>query len=472
MNPRRSVFQFLLPGTAFFAFVWAVARACVQSITIDEADTYLAWVARPNPSHWEAASNNHVLNSLLMRLFTSVFGVSHLTVRAPALLGAAIYIASIYLLCVRLAPALQLQWPLFVCLVYNPFIFDHLVAARGYALALGFLTAALAIGAYCLPDLSTCAMTSVCLALSFAANFSFAFVDLAAMLAIFIWACARTQAIQARARLLGACVLPGLLVSVFVSAPGVLHWPKGQLEYGAHSLRETFHTVAEASLYRPNPQIVNPILLGWIEQGRVYLLPLVLALAAWQWARHRNAFAMALLAIAAAALGAHWLTLKLFHVLLPRDRTAIWIVPLLTLAIGAAAANRRALTCMLYVMSIYYLLCLRLTYFKEWSWDADVNRIYPVVAWYNHTYGVTDVASSWLYSASLNFYRLQSGRESLDEIPGQLQPSGGHALYVLNWAFDEAFLKEQHLRVVYRAPDTDAVVAIRPQLEAHAFPIN
>ena len=38
------------------------------------------------------ASNNHVLNSLLMRLFTSVFGVSHLSVRAPALLGAALYI--------------------------------------------------------------------------------------------------------------------------------------------------------------------------------------------------------------------------------------------------------------------------------------------------------------------------------------------------------------------------------------------
>ena len=472
MNLRRSAFQSLLPGTALFAFVWAVARACVQSITIDEADTYLAWVARPNPSHWEAASNNHVLNSLLMRLFTSVFGVSHLTVRAPALLGAALYIASAFLLCIALTPALRLQWPLFVCLVYNPFIFDHLVAARGYALALGFLTAALAIAAYRKPDISSCAASSVCIALSFAANFSFAFVDAAAMLAIFIWACARTQAIQARARLMGACVLPGLLVSVFVSAPGVLYWPKGQLEYGAHSLGETFHTIAEASLYRPNPQIVNPILLGWIEQSRAYLLPMLFALAAWQWVRHRNEVAMALLAIVAAALGTHWLALKLFHVLLPRDRTAIWIVPLLTLAIGAAAAHRRVLTCMLYVMSIYYVLCLRLTYFKEWSWDADVNRIYPVVAWYNHTYGVTDVASSWLYSSSLNFYRLQSGRESLDEIPGQLRPSGAHALWVLNWAFDEAFLKEQHLRVVYRAPNTDAVVAIRPQLEAHAFPIN
>ena len=43
----------------------------IQSITIDEADTYLVWVARSNPSHWEASSNNHVLNSLLMRLSTS-----------------------------------------------------------------------------------------------------------------------------------------------------------------------------------------------------------------------------------------------------------------------------------------------------------------------------------------------------------------------------------------------------------------
>ena len=461
MNPRRSVFQFLLPGTALFAFVWAVARACVQSITIDEADTYLAWVARPNPSHWEAASNNHVLNSLLMRLTTSVFGVSHLTVRAPALLGAAIYIAAIYLLCVKLTPLRKLQWPLFVCLVYNPFIFDHMVAARGYALALGFLMAALAIAVCRKPAAASLAACSVCVALSFAANFSFAFVDAAAMLAILIWACARTQAIQVRVRLLGACVLPGLLVSVFLSAPAVLHWPKGDLAYGAHSLGETFRTVAQSSLYRPNPQMVNPMLLLGIEKVKNYLLPVLLILAAWQWVRRRNTLALVLLAIMATALGAHWLLLKSFHVLLPRDRTAIWIVPLLTLAIGVVAANRRALTVMLYVMSFYYVLCLRLTYFKEWSWDADVNRIYPVIARYNHDYGVTDVVSNWQYVASLNFYRLQSGGESLDEIPGPLQLPGGHSLYVLNWAFDEAFLKEQHLRVVYRAPDTDAVVAIR-----------
>ena len=154
--------------------------------------------------------------------------------------------------------------------------------------------------------------------------------------------------------MLGACVLPGLLVSVFLSAPVVLHWPKGQLEFGAYSLGETFHTVAQSSLYQPNPEIVNPMLLAPIERIRRYLLPFLLVLAGWQWVRRRNPVAVALLAIVAATLAAHWLAFHLAGILLPRDRTAIWIVPLLTLAIGAAAADRRALTAMLYVMSIYF----------------------------------------------------------------------------------------------------------------------
>jgi hypothetical protein len=460
------VARFILPGAAIFALLWAVARACVQSITIDEADTYLFWVARNDLSHWDVASNNHVLNSLLMRLFTSVFGVSHLSVRAPALIGAALYIFAAYLLCRKLTPDLRVQWPVFVCLVYNPFVFDYLVAARGYALALGFLMCMLAVAAYSRLDAAACALCSVCAALSFAANFPFAFVDAFALLAILTWACAGTEATGTRVRLLGACVLPGLLVSIFLSAPAVLHWPKGQLNFGAHSLGEMFSTVARASMYRLNPLMVNPLLYPILQHAKPFLLPALLVLAAWQWVRWRPAVSGALLGILTATIGAHWLLLKLFHVLLPMDRTAIWIVPLCVLAIGAAAANRRALTVMLYVMSFYFLLCLRLNYFKEWDWDADVNKIYPVLAWYNHTYGVRDVASNWQYGSALNFYRLQSGRESFGEIESPVPIPTNRSLYVLYYPFDEDFIRQQHLRVVYHAPNTEAVVAARPEAEA------
>ena len=44
------------------------------------------------------------------------------------------------------------------------------------------------------------------------------------------------------------------------------------------------------------------------------------------------------------------------------------------------------------------------------------------------------------------------------------------SLYVLCYPFDEDFIKCQHLRVVYHAPDTDAVVAIRPEAESAGTP--
>jgi hypothetical protein len=240
-----------------------------------------------------------------------------------------------------------------------------------------------------------------------------------------------------------------------------------------------FATVARASLYRLNPQIVNPILLQLLDHVKPFLVPALLVLAAWQWVRWRPAISGALLGILTASVAAHWLLWLLLRVPLPMDRTAIWIVPLSVLAIGAAAANRRALTVMLYLMSFYFVLCLRLNYFKEWDWDADVNKIYPVLAWYNHTYGVRDVASDWLYVASLNFYRVQSGRESFGEIEGPQQLPTDRSLYVLHYNVDEDFIKRQHLRVVYHAPNTDAVVAVRPEAEAGwgraaraAIPIN
>ena len=45
-EPTISKPSLLLGCTAAFALFWVIARACVQSITIDEADTYLGGVAK------------------------------------------------------------------------------------------------------------------------------------------------------------------------------------------------------------------------------------------------------------------------------------------------------------------------------------------------------------------------------------------------------------------------------------------
>ena len=110
--------RLILGSAAVFAMAWAVARAYVQSITIDEADTYNSFVFRHLYLWW--AANNHIVNSTLMYGFTEWLGTSQFTVRLPALLGAALYIAAVYRLCRLLGASLLVQVTLFLCMVFNP----------------------------------------------------------------------------------------------------------------------------------------------------------------------------------------------------------------------------------------------------------------------------------------------------------------------------------------------------------------
>jgi 4-amino-4-deoxy-L-arabinose transferase-like glycosyltransferase len=484
---------------------WVVARACVQSMTIDEADTYLSCAAPPDPSHWQSSLNNHVLNSALMRLFTTVFGPSHLSVRLPALIGAAIYILAAYWLCRMIGGHWTLEWPLFLCLVYNPLVMDFLVAARGYGLATAFLVAVIAIAAHSHrsgpASPPACALCSVCLALSLAANFSFAFVDAASLLLICLWACAGLQPgrrIREGARLLAACCLPGLAVFWFLSLSVLLRWHKGEVILGAASVPEMVGSVVTASLFQLNPQVANRIVYKWFHPLGPVLFPvlaltlafvLVLILrqrrALFQDARARWLAALGGLAGGALALtlALHLLALHFFRLPLPKSRTAVYFVPLAMIVAGTAAAirvpsrlgriGRTGLLAALFLLGAYHILCLRLTYFYEWPWDADVRQAYDVLAYYNHAYGARSVAASWPFTASLNFYRIASGKETFSTFapePADGLPPG-RQIYVLLCPNEERCLTRYGLKAVYRSERGDMVVAIQPALEAKPCPV-
>ena len=130
---------------AIAAICLVIVRACLQSITIDEANTCLDFVAGSWPAHWYPSSGNHVLNSALAKLVTTIFGINELTLRTPAILGAIVYISSALWFCLLVTSRKLLQVPMFICLVYNPMVLDYLIAARGYSLAMGFLLAALTL---------------------------------------------------------------------------------------------------------------------------------------------------------------------------------------------------------------------------------------------------------------------------------------------------------------------------------------
>jgi hypothetical protein len=485
--PGRRVQEFILPGLALSAVAWAILRASLQSVTIDEAFTYLYFVAGPIRNVWMSSSNNHVLNSLLMWIVTHVFGPSSITLRAPALLGAVFYIFICKFLCQSVTDRFSLQLPLFICLTFNPFIGDFMVAARGYSLANAFFIAAVAIPVWYhvkgWPSLQgCCSLASLALGLSFAANFSFAFVDGAAFLALVVWA----AAIAGRQRgsvvpIVLSCVLPGLFVAVLICGYPLWYWQKNDMWQGAHSLREMFGSLVASSVYqlplRFRIDFLGPSLLALIAILCACRAAVAMTDASRSeretHARALRELGIALAGIATLTVLISWLAFRFDMLLLPMGRTAIYLVPLVTLSGGIVAAMpapsavarwlRRASTAAFICLACYFLACLRLSYFREYEWDADLKEVYPVLARLNHTYGVTDAGVAGLYVAVLNYYRVVSNQETFPEFKFESSdPPAGRSVYVVNAVTQRRIIEEQNLVVIYHGKVTDVVVAVKP----------
>ena len=474
-------------GLAAFAMVWAIVRAHVQSITIDEAVTFTNFVRPVRPTFWTAHANNHLLNSILTWGFARVFRASNLVARSGALIGAAVYILASYFLSSLVADRFLLRVFLFICLVFNPFIFDYLVAARGYGLASGFLLSAICFVAYALAPnadnrrvLRACILASLSIALSFVSNFSFALVDAATIVMLYLWASKRASA-KTRLTLAAACFLPALLVAATLSVPVLLRWNRAELNYGAASLGETFASLYQASFYQLIPVARKSIFMN----SPSILLPSLGLFAVWQarlilihWRSERDArsrwlaaFAAVPIVAVAAALLMHWILFRIMKIPLPLDRTGIYVVVLITLFLGiltavpiptrAGALSRRGLTILMVILGSYFLLCIRVSYFKEWKWDSDTDKLYSVLAAYNHSCGLKDIGTNWHYDAALNYYRNASGRETFPKIPPSDDLAPGKRAYVLYDAEDRGFLVSRGLNVVYRTP-SGALIALDP----------
>lgn len=466
--------RWILGSAAAFAMAWAITRAAVQSITIDEADTYNLFVSRR--LYLSYAANNHILNSTLMYGFTHWLGLSQFTARIPALIGAALYIAAVYRLCRLLVGKAEtggsrfVQLTVFVCLVFNPFIFDHLVAARGYGLALAFLLWALVYSAWWHLEgrgslMGACAVSSLCAGLSVDANFSFAFVNLAAMTAILL--CAWHQRPNQWIRLLAASVLPGAAATAMVSGYALSHLSPGELIYGARSLGDTFGSIVKSSLFQNRFVLLKPLVFPLVgATGLLWLSYLLFRGRATKIAR----CGLVAAAIFAATVVIHWVAFRKFGLLLPKDRTGLFFFPI-GMAAAAVLASipppspvgrylRAGFVGSLAVMAVYFLLCLRLTYFKEWLWGSDVQKTYSVLACLNRTQQVTRVASTWEYRASLNFYQLAQPTpiQTIDE---QFDPQRTQ-VYVVDMFHTPEALQGKDLKIFYRSPTTDLVLAARP----------
>ena len=483
-DPRSRVHRPLAVGIALVAMGLVLVRAWIQSATIDECDSFLTFGAKAQPFQWYPSSGNHVLNTIVVRFFTYGFGVSHLTLRSSAIIGAAIFIIACYQLCRIISTSELVRIPLFACLVFNPFVLDYLIAARGYSLALGFLMTAAFVSIRALTRseklLSSAAAVSLMAGLSFSANFAFAWMD-AAILFVF-WYLANKLYRPRWYSFASACIFPGLIAVVFLAGHTVLSWPKGQLYFGASTVREMWHSLAVASVYVPNAEVVNPLLmpvfavlmdiLPYIYYSAGALLGLSAVFIVIKRRGHdRVASAAALVAGALAlAFGLYWLMHRVFRILLPMDRTGLFFVVLSTVLFGILVEMqdesmfsrivRPIGIGVLIAGSVYFLGCLRLSHFREWKFDADTKHGYEALEQAARRYDIHDVVTEWPYTGAMKFYDLYYGHPCGLRILGMPEtPQSDRLLYVLYQAEDGELLKRPDMKVIYHDEPSGLVVA-------------
>jgi hypothetical protein len=138
-NRSKLLLYFYIPVSVLL-LVYTTVRAYMLSLTIDEAHTFLTFVPmsfidiiRYNNI---VDANNHILNTLLIKLISHFFGNSELVLRIPNLIGHAIYLMASYFIVKKIkSPVIAVSG--FLLLNFNPILLEFFSLARGYGLATG-----------------------------------------------------------------------------------------------------------------------------------------------------------------------------------------------------------------------------------------------------------------------------------------------------------------------------------------------
>jgi Dolichyl-phosphate-mannose-protein mannosyltransferase len=144
MNRRTDV---LLVAIAMAFGIYVLNRAWLIPITVDECSTAVSHVPRSAFDtlfyQSDANPNNHILNTLLIKAFTGMFGWHPFVVRIPALFGALLYAFAGLMLSRKISQYAWIGVFTYLMLLCQPYMLEFFSLARGYALGLGLLLTAM-----------------------------------------------------------------------------------------------------------------------------------------------------------------------------------------------------------------------------------------------------------------------------------------------------------------------------------------
>ena len=418
-------------------------RAMTQSVTPGEAWNYYRFIG---PEWAEALSrfdiNNHVLNTLLVRISTACFHLTELSLRLPSLLAGVLYLWVVWRMARRWFGDGLVFLAVIGLLTLNPLVVDALSEARGYGLALASWMWALELILESVESFSGSKLNlaAMFLGLSVAASLAFA-APAAALLAVFL-------AGTGRARTAGRAFAAIFFLTAFILLViPINHAEWKTLAAGASSLRQTINEIIALSI-GTSLKVVGAVARLGLE------LAAVAGMAAMVRYRRRPDGALAALSGGTLALtlvllmAAHrWL-----HTPFPQEG-AIYLIPLTVLSVAAVMLKWKHKAAQVAFLVAAAVLLAR--YAAEFPFGMySAGRQFSGARTLAKTLrgkagrGAVRIGVSLGAEPILSYYRMRYGQANWQSIDrGPL--TGTYDYYVLT-PDDAALIEQRHLHVMYR----------------------
>jgi hypothetical protein len=122
-------------------FFYTLTRACLLSITWDEACSYIEFISKGivfQENYRLISANNHLLNTVVDIIFVKCFGVKEVVLRLPSLFAHIIFLYY----SAKILLSFKNKWFVFASFLIvnlNPYLLDFFSLARGYGLSLGLM---------------------------------------------------------------------------------------------------------------------------------------------------------------------------------------------------------------------------------------------------------------------------------------------------------------------------------------------
>lgn len=476
-----------------YLFWRAGFRAATQGMTADEAFHYGFFLRGSIADVFTAPYNvsNHVLHTALCWLSIHWFGLAELSFRVPTLAGAVLFFAAVYRLASKLFGGGFLHLIATLSLAGNPYVLDFFTVARGYGLALAFLSLAMLAAIDALRpggvDPGGLFRAGVWSALSVASNLAFLFPVAGLLLAVLVilqrhpGAADRASVTFAFLDSMGG---PFLVFSFVILVIPLRTVTREAFYMGVERWHETIAILVGASLAHDgqNPLLSNwPALLRYVcEKATATYVPLlagaiaaVTVLLLVRTARNPAPLLAGLtLSLTIGLLGAAHVGA---HVKLPVMRTSVYFLLLFPLALLSflsgekGSAARRAGWCFLPVIAFLLLLYVPQTWAKatfDWRYDASTRQFAETIESIRMRNGVNAirVGGSWVFEPTLNFYRVKNHYDGWQPVV-RGKPTDPADFYVLSKE-DRGAVNALQLRVLADDPISQSILAVPAEASA------